>query len=259
MAGIDRRTKVYRDILQRMPKSDSLIHETLDGEEYRYKPERRCRVCSAGEASKNLKNGTLVKNIVDEMTLYPKTLAEIHRIIEPMMEEWPSELRISYKSIRTHQKKHLPFDKVAARAMVEKWAQQQGISVIDAAGRMLLTEEAWLELTAEKGWQRLVHGDIEPSWVETQKAFERISDLKRQAEGEYSTVTILAQVNAIIEAVREVVPQEMYAAIIEKIENREKLAELPDIIEPLALEPDVEAEDLFNSLVSDQDEERFDE
>src|SRR4051812_31820007 len=157
---IDRRVKTYKDIISKMPKGSNEIIETLDGEDFRYLPEPRCRVCTASDPRKGAANGGQVRELVDSLLLYPKNVADIHRTILPMMEHWPPKTRITYKSIRTHQNKHLAWDRLAVRTMVEHWAQEKGLSVIDAAGRMILTEEAWLEATAHLGWQRMLSGQL---------------------------------------------------------------------------------------------------
>src|SRR3954464_8344702 len=108
----DRRTKAYKDIVSMMPRSEGAIVDNLDGIEFRYMPERRCRVCSADDPRKGLNNGSQVKHLVEHLILYPQDLSGIYRVIEPMMDSWPQQHKISYKSIRTHQKRHLPWDRL---------------------------------------------------------------------------------------------------------------------------------------------------
>jgi len=221
--GLDRRSSVFRDLMQAMPKSNSnVIEETIDGNVYRYMPEPRCRVCSADEARKGLINGRIVRNLVDDLLLYPKSMKEVLFTIEPLMETWAPKYKISYKSIRTHMKKHLAWDRLAMRMMVEKWAQEKGIPILDAANRMILTEEAFLEATAHMGWQSMLRGDIEPSWGETQKAFERMADIQKQAEGEYSITNLLAQLNTVIQIIREEIPTDRWPKVLEKLEGKER-------------------------------------
>jgi len=240
---LDRRTKVYKDLVLKMPKNDGTITEIIDGQSFKYMPEPRCRCCTADDPAKNLKNGILVKDLVDRLLLYPMSVAGVLRYIEPYMEEWPEKHRIKAKSIRTHLNKHLPWDQAAMRYMVEKWANQKGIQVLDSAGRMVLTEEAWLEATAQMGWQRMMQGDIEPSWQETQKAFERMQGLQEVAEGTYSTTYLIAQLNKIVEVMRSVVPEEYHQAIFDALEKGDALTP------PSAL---VEASDeVFESIVGE--------
>lgn len=228
--GLDRRTKVYRDILDRMPPPEATIEETFGGEEFRYLPEPRCRVCSAGDVRKRLPNGANVANMVDSLLLYPKSISDVYRAVEPLMGEWPPKSKITYKSIRTHLNKHLAFDHKAMRLMVEKWAEQKGIDVMDASNRMILTQEAWLEATAHFGWQRLLGGQMEPSWAETQKAFEQMDAIRKQAEGEFSISTLLSQFDTLVMVVREFVPADRideFVARVEAIEQGYMAPQLP--------------------------------
>ena len=239
--NLDRRTKVYKDIISLMPKPTAEIEETLDGEEFRYLPEPRCRVCTAND--KNLPNGLEVQELVDGLLLYPKSVADIYRTIEPLMADWPPKAKVTYKSIRTHQDRHLAWDRRAMRVMVEHWAQEKGLSIMDASGRMILTEEAWLEATAHFGWRRLLNGQLEPSWAETQKAFERIGEIKKMGEGEFSTATLLAQLNTVIQIIREEVPPERWEYIVAKLEDRDSPV-LPPTIDSAVAE--------FDEIVSEQ-------
>lgn len=239
---LDRRTKAYKDIISMMPKASKEISETLDGQEYRYLPEPRCRICSASEPKKGLPNGMDVREMVDTLLLYPKSVADVFRTIEPMMADWPAKAKITYKSIRTHQNNHLAWDRLAVRTMVEHWAKEKGLSVLDASGRMILTEEAWLEATAHFGWQRLLNGQLEPSWAETQKAFERISDIKRMGEGEFSIASLKAQLNTVIQIIREEIPPDRWQYIVDRIEDKEPA--------PLSLAPG--ADDEFDEITKEQ-------
>jgi hypothetical protein len=217
--SLDRRTKAYRDIISMMPKPSVEIEEVLDGEDFKYMPEPRCRVCTA--ADKGTPNGVEVRELINSLILYPKSVADIQRTIEPMMADWPNKSKITYKSIRTHQNKHLAWDRLAVRKMVEHWAQENNIAVIDSAGRMILTQEAWLEATAHFGWQRLLSRQLEPSWAETQKAFEQMDVIRKAGEGEFSTASLLSQLNNVIQVIREEIPPDRWEHILAKIEGRE--------------------------------------
>jgi len=219
--SIDKRTKDYKDLVLRMPKNDGTITEVIDGETFKYMPEPRCRCCSADDPAKDLPNGKIVKELVDRLIMYPMSVAGILRYIDPMMEDWPTKYKITARSIRGHNKNHLPWEDVATRYMIEKWAAQKGISVLDAGERMILTEEAWLEKTTQKGWERLLEGNIEPGWAETQKAFERLQGIKDQAENIYSSTYLLAQLHKIIEAVNDIMPEEYKDALEERLREEE--------------------------------------
>lgn len=218
---LDRRTKAFKDIVALMPKKSAEIEETIDGEVFRYQEEPRCRVCSAADPKKGTVNGQQVRELVDGLLLYPQTYADIYRTIEPMMAEWPPKARITYKSLRTHQNNHLGWDRLAVREMVEHYAQEKGLSVIQASNRMILTQEAWLEATAHFAWQRLLDGRIEPSWAEGQKAFEQMDAIKKMGEGEFSVAHLKSQLNTVIQVIRQYIPEEHWDQIISQLEGAE--------------------------------------
>ena len=96
---MDRRTTEARKLLKDMtevsqkasmaPKNDAAISLF----------EPRCRVCSAGSAMKNLPNGKAVRGLVDSMLLLPASYRETLKAIEPLMQDWPEQQRVSYDSI----------------------------------------------------------------------------------------------------------------------------------------------------------------
>lgn len=224
--GIDRRTKVYRDLVERVPKDEKFIEEILDGSEYRYMPEPKCRVCSADDPRKNLRNGKAVKEMVELLLAAPKKVSQIYDHILPLMDEWPDKSKITYKSIRTHLHKHMPWDRRAFRLMAEHWAAKKGLSIMDASERMMLTEEAWLQATTEMGYRALVDGNITPNWTEVQKAWERFSDLEKQVSGEYNASELLAELEIIIQTIREFVPPDQWAAVLSRIEQKKQMANM---------------------------------
>lgn len=262
--GIDRRTKVYRDLVDRVPKDEKFIEEILDGTTYRYAPEPRCRVCSADDPRKDLRNGRAVKEMVELLLAAPKKVAQIHAQIAPLMEDWPPKSRITDKSIRTHLHKHMPWDRRAFRLMAEHWAAKKGLSVMDASERMMLTEEAWLQATTETGYQNLIAGNMTPNWSEVQKAWERFSELQRQIDGEYSSVELLAELEIIIQTIREFVPPDQWATVLGRIEQKKQMAKIGNkrYIDAEVIDADLIEEDDFleeiekeqNALLAHEDD-----
>lgn len=253
--GIDRRTKVYRDLVERVPKDEKFIEEILDGTEYRYMPEPRCRVCSADDPRKNLRNGKAVKEMVELLLAAPKKVAQIYAQISPLMEDWPVKSKITDKSIRTHLHKHMPWDRRAFRLMAEHWAAKKGLSIMDASERMMLTEEAWLQATTELGYQNLVAGNMTPNWSEVQKAWERFSELQRQVDGEYSSVELLAELEIIIQTIREFIPPDQWATVLGRIEQKKQQANIGNnkkFIEQDAVDAELIEDDFLEDIEKEQ-------
>lgn len=214
--ALDKRTAVYKELAKSVRHRRNEIVMNIDGVEIRYKKEPRCKTCTAGE--RNLKNAVQVQQIIDYHLVLPSSYAYILNIIQPLMEDWPEKYKPSFKSIATHAERHLPWEQAALRKIVEKHAARRGLSMFDASAD-ILTEEAWLEATAKMGWKRLAQGDIEPNWIETQKAFERLDALRAMGEGSVSTTELIAQLNAVIAAVRDEVPAEFWPTIMNRVQG----------------------------------------
>jgi hypothetical protein len=77
----------------------------------------RCHVCSAPD--RDVPNGLAVRNLIDDLLLVPKTYASILRLIEPLMESWPEDARISRYGLMRHAKNHLRWEQAAVRRIAE--------------------------------------------------------------------------------------------------------------------------------------------
>lgn len=244
--SLDRRTKVYKDLVAIQPPIGDATSIEIDGEVYGYKPEPRCHVCAAD--MKGYKNGNQAKELVDTLLLYPKSFAEVLRIVEPLMEGWPEKAKITYRSIKTHMDKHLPWDRLAFRMIAERRAKEQNISVLDAAGRMMLTEEAWNDAVVHRGWKALVDDQMEIKVQDVMSAWKRKTELLQQAEGEYSVAYMMAEVDVVIQVIREEVPPENWARIEARLEAF-KRGELPATVDVEEEEDD----DLFQRIIGDDE------
>lgn len=222
---IDRRSKTYKDLAKIAPSTRDLLGETIDGEHFQYKREPRCKVCTSPED---------VKDLIDTLLVFPKTYQETLEMATPLMDAkgLDPKKRPSYSSIRSHQKNHLPFDKLAVREIVERRAQERGKKILNGKGR-LLTAEAFYEVTVQKTWDDLTAGRLKPSLQEGMIALNHLQALEREAEGGVSLIGMMAQLNVIIGAVREVVPPSMWIEIQQRIEQAEarQISSTMDVIE----------------------------
>jgi len=218
---VDHRLKQYRDLVKMTPKTSDLMSETIDGQTYQYKTVPQCKVCKAGDA---------VRKVVDSLLLAPKNYREVLEHVRPLEEELgiPVKDRISYDSIRNHQKNHLPFDKQIVRQIVEKRAAEKNRKILEDSGR-LLTEEAFLEVLVSKGWNDIVEGRQVPNVAQTIYAMEQLSKLEKANQESYRPEVLLHQLNTIIQAMREVLPPDMRDKVLDRI------SELQDSPEPATI------------------------
>lgn len=218
--NLDRRSKTAKDLIGLTPTADEMLAEEIDGQLYAYKKEWRCLVCTSDPD---------VRRLIDSLLVAPKTYRETLELVTPMMEakQIPEDKRPSYYSIRNHQKRHLPYDKLAVREIVERRAAEAGRSVMEGRGR-ILTAEAVLELVVSRGWDDLVEKRSKPDVRETVDAAMKLNALEQQALGSVDVAALMQQLQIILQAVRNNVPADMWDRIAAEIGRaKEAMEALP--------------------------------
>ncbi len=216
---MDRRSKSYKDLISLTPPTDELLSEEIDGVVYSYRRESRCKVCSADED---------VRKLIDTLLLYPKSYRETLRLVTPLLDakEMSSKERPTYASIRVHQQRHLPFEQLAVREIVERRAKERGRDILNGTQR-LLTAEAFYETVAQKAWTRLVNGNIEPTLFEGMSAMKVLHGLEKEAASAVDMNKVLVQLNIVLEVIRQEVTSEVWDKITFKLEQAEKNLDAP--------------------------------
>lgn len=205
--NMDRRTKTYQDLVGMTPRSDDLLSDKIDGDVYQYRREYRCRVCSSDN----------FRELIDSLLVAGYSYAYILEKIEPLQQDVSDNRKVTYWSIRNHQKRHLPFDKLAVREIIERRASDKGHAILEGKTN-LLSAEAVYELIAKKGFQAIAAGQMHPDVTETMKAASLLDKLEKDASDSIDRQRMLVQLNAIINAVREVVPEDMWQQIVDRVE-----------------------------------------
>ena len=203
--------------------TEELLTETIDGVKYSYKPSDRCLICNSPESFRSL---------VDTLILTPKTYIEIQKNIRLLEIEFgrtePDFITID--DIRKHAKNHLPQNKNRVREIIEQKAIKKGKSLLK--GEDLLTAEAFFQVIRDKGFDAIVEGDIAPNMAQIIYAQEMLSKLEEQEKKDVSQESIFHELNLIIQAIREVIPQELQKKLYDKIaeyqQDNEKVIELND-------------------------------
>lgn len=180
-----------------------------------YERQARCHVCSAPE--RDVPNGAVVANLIDELLLVPRTYTAIMRVIEPLMTEWPDGARISSDSVMRHGQRHLAWEKAAVREVAERRAGPAG-KLDDVAGRML-TAATVLEVIQQRGFDLVISGESSPSVKDTLQATAALRELEREAEGQFSAAELLSQMDRVIGVVREFIPEELWPQVCDRIDG----------------------------------------
>lgn len=211
MMAVDRRKKEYKELVKLTPTTEELLSEEIDGELYLYKRSSQCKICNTSDD---------LRSIIDSLLLFPKTYIEVLRAIEPLQEKLdiPDNERINYENIRNHQKNHLPFEKRLVREIVERRAREKNRSILDT-GERLLTAEAFYEVIVAKGWEDIANGYTRPTLTQTMNAMEMLQKLETQGEDSYRPEDLINQLDMILMAIREVVPDAIREQLFKKIEE----------------------------------------
>ena len=208
---MDRRTKEYKELVKMTPTTEELLSEEIDGELFLYKSSPLCKVCNISDD---------LKNIIDSLLLFPKSYKEVLKAIQPLQDKLdiPQEERINYENIRNHQRNHLPFEKKMVRDIVERRAREKNLSIIDA-GERLLTAKAFYEIIVAKGFEDLASGYNRPTLTQTMQAMEILEKIDQENDSDYRPEELINQLDLILLAIREVLPDDMKMLLFEKIEE----------------------------------------
>ena len=132
--------------------------------------------------------------------------------------------RVTVDSIRTHSTKHFPVQSVAKatyRSIVERRAQENRVDFIEGVATAL-TPLAFYEVVMNKAFSTLVDDGAEVSVETGLRAAEKLQSVLDGRERGADVLELKVQLGRIGEAVRSVVPQSMWAAIVEKLEELEQ-------------------------------------
>lgn len=188
--------------------TEELLTETIDGIKYSYRPNGRCRICNSPES---------IRSLIDTLILTPKAYVEIQkniRLLEIELEKDEKDF-ITLEDIRKHAKNHLPQNKNRVREIIEQKAIKKGKSLLK--GEDLLTAEAFFQVVRDKGFDAIVEGDIAPNMAQIIYAQEMLLKLEEQEKKDVSQESIFHELNLIIQAIREVIPQDLQKKLYDKI------------------------------------------
>jgi len=124
---------------------------------------------------------------------------------------------VSATSIRNHAKRHLDYQERAIRNIVEQEAKLAQINE-DAATESIVTNTAYLKILRQKGLEGLIDGSVSAEPRDVLRAVDLLEKLE-SAKEPARLAQFRLQYEAFQRAVEEVVPKELWAQIIEKLEQ----------------------------------------
>jgi hypothetical protein len=133
----------------------------------------------------------------------------------------PKNAQITYSSVRWHAKHHFHRSHPAQagyRRILERRAAEHGQDMADGA-YTLLTVWGYLEVMAQKGYQNLVKNKTAVTPELGMQAILKLHDLTRKGGDEAELAELRRQVGVLQQAVRDVVPEELWTEIATRIDE----------------------------------------
>jgi hypothetical protein len=166
-----------------------------------------------------------VRDLVDELAVVPRTSAAILRVIDPLMEAWPEDVRISKHSVLRHIQRHLAWEQTAYRQIAERRAKDSG-KVGEASGRMLTAATVY-EVIQQRGFDQVLSGELNPTVKDMLNATAALREIEQATEGQFSTAYLLSQLNNVIQVIREFIPEDLWPEVLRRLEAEEARSPLP--------------------------------
>lgn len=200
---------VERQIDAEVKKEVAALNEAPGGVKF----EPRCRVCQHPQS----------REMVNKMLAHAFPITDIFETVELAIN--PSRAKnakISYDSIATHARKHFNLDEPAAAAYRNILARRQTEEETIRGGvARLINAMGFLDVVAQKGYETLVKEDTQVSVDLGMEAVVKLHQLTHKDAGAQEIAELRQQLAIIKTAVKDVVPQEYWAEIIERIEDEE--------------------------------------
>jgi len=183
--------------------------------------EPRCRVC---------RNDVLRKK-VNDMLATGASYAMIVRALAADNAELDKCDRVTIDSVRNHCGRHFLVQNVAKasyREILEHRARENRVDFIEGVGTAI-TPIAFLETVLVKSYETLVDSNTKVDVNTGILAAGRLQSLIGSRDYRIDIAEMRVQLGKISAAVRSVVPQSMWGAIVEKLEELEQHSEALDV------------------------------
>lgn len=119
--------------------------------------------------------------------------------------------KLDRRSVGRHAKNHMDVESGAIRELLEHEAEQAGQNFVEGV-RGAITHRGILEVTLRKAYERIMNGETE---VEARDLIQIVTTLQKldQDTGTVQVDQMRAELNAFLQAIREVVPEDYWPTI----------------------------------------------
>jgi predicted nucleic acid-binding Zn-ribbon protein len=157
--------------------------------------EPRCSVCKSPR-----------RRAIDRLLVYGVPYSELSRTF--------ADENISRRSFATHKERHMSTTDKAVREIIEEQIRQQGEDVMEQK-KLILTRQAALDAAVMQGFNGIMDGVIPieaRDWVQMINLREKLEEKTASIQLEET----MTEFSAFMQAVKEVVPEDMWVAVAEK-------------------------------------------
>ena len=183
--------------------------------------EPRCRIC---------RNDT-ARQQVNTMLAQGHSYAGILRALENHNQQLRRRDRVTIDSVRNHSARHFDVQNVARasyREILERRAQANGVDFVYATGTAV-TPLAFLETVMVRGYQTLIEENTVVTPMEGLKAALKLHELLHRDPNSAAEINRMrGELDRIITAIREVVPEAMWPLILDKLDDEHVQMEVED-------------------------------
>lgn len=168
--------------------------------------EPRCKICKSE-----------FRPIIDRLIVGGNSFVMIAEQFRGKDSQLTGSIDAIRKSVERHSKKHLSVRDAAVRQILEQKARESGV-LVETVREQLVSAEAMLELAVKKGTEQLGDPDARIKYQDAIKAAELLRD-KKYEEMSQQVEMLSRQVQAIQQGLQELVPPELFPALIERIKE----------------------------------------
>ncbi len=174
--------------------------------------EPRCRIC---------RNDT-ARQQVNTMLAQGHSHAGIARSLGEHNRRLQQRDRITVDSIRNHSARHFPVQntaRAAYREILERRAKDNGVDFVNATGTVV-TALAYLETVMMRGYQALIDENTFVTPMDGMKAALKLHELLHRDTNPSAEINRMrGELDRIITAIRDVVPEELWPLILDKLDD----------------------------------------
>lgn len=191
---------------------DRLVQQQVDelrvaGKLYTFNPETRCRICCSQDAL----------DLVNTLISHGLTYAAIMRCLGPVNAARRKNNKITKASLYWHQKNHFNTQepaKAVYRQIMEDRAKEHELNFIEGTTTGV-NAMSYLETMMVKAYKKLTDDNFDNVSVEMgMNAAVKLHDMTRKDAGLAEAAKAMNEMNRIINAVKEVVPEQYYNQIL---------------------------------------------